>query len=59
MCRLRPQSVSTGMTDRQFDATPQSPQPSHTISLMKTRCGRSAISPFLRRRRSSAAQVWS
>ena len=59
MWRLRPQSVSTGITLRQFDAWPQSPQPSHTASLMKTRCGGSGYSFFLRRRRFSAAQVWS
>ena len=43
----------------QLDCTPQSPQPSHTASLMKTRCVGSGYSPFLRRRRFSAAQVWS
>ena len=37
--RLRPNSVSTGVTDMQFDWTEQSPQPSHTRSLMKTRFG--------------------
>ena len=31
---MRPNSVSTGCTDRQLDFTPQSPQPSHTRSLM-------------------------
>ncbi len=30
MKRLRPNSVSTGTTDMQFDLTLQSPQPSHT-----------------------------
>ena len=59
MARLRPQSVSTGTTLRQLLATPQSPQPSQTASLMKMRFGGSANSPFLRRRRFSAAQVWS
>ena len=34
MARLRPNSVSTGTTDRQFDCTRQSPQPSQTCSLM-------------------------
>ena len=34
---LRPNSVSTGCTDRQLLFTPQSPQPSHTASLMTTR----------------------
>ena len=37
MRRLRPNSVSTGCTDTQFDCTPQSPQPSQTSSLMMTR----------------------
>ena len=59
IARLRPNSVSTGMTERQFEAVPQSPQPSQTSSLMKTRFAGSAISPRLRRRRFSAAQVWS
>ena len=35
--RLRPNSVSTGWTETQFDCTPQSPQPSQTSSLMITR----------------------
>src|SRR5688500_19566764 len=30
MARLGPNSVSTGVTLRQFDCTEQSPQPSHT-----------------------------
>ncbi len=37
---LRPNSVSTGCTDRQLLLTPQSPQPSHTASLMMTRVRR-------------------
>ena len=37
--RLRPNSVSTGVTDMQLDWSEQSPQPSHTRSLMKTRFG--------------------
>ena len=37
MARLRPNSVSTGTTERQLDFTLQSPQPSQTSSLMKTR----------------------
>src|SRR5436190_24352066 len=37
MVRLRPNSVSTGATETQFDFTPQSPQPSHSSSLMTTR----------------------
>ncbi len=32
--RLRPNGVSFGSTLRQFDSTEQSPQPSHTRSLM-------------------------
>ena len=37
MARLRPNSVSSGSTDRQWDCSEQSPQPSHTRSLMSTR----------------------
>src|SRR5205823_14971293 len=55
--RLRPNSVSTGATDTQFDLTPQSPQPSQTSSLMTTRFAGSGYLPRLRRRRFSAAQV--
>src|SRR5207342_904365 len=57
--RLRPNSVSSGSTDTQFDFTPQSPQPSHTAGLISTRLAGSGILPRLRRRRFSAAQVWS
>src|SRR3954468_17389667 len=57
MTRLRPNSVSMGTTDMQLDVALQSPQPSHTRSLMKARTGGSGYSPFLRRRRFSAAQV--
>ena len=56
---LRPSSVSTGCTDRQLLFTPQSPQPSHTASLITTRVVRTGIAPRLRRRRDSAAQRWS
>ena len=59
MRRLRPNSVSTGWTETQFDCTPQSPQPSQTSSLMITRLSGSGKVPRLRRRRFSAAQVWS
>ena len=59
MVRLRPNSVSSGCTDTQFDCTPQSPQPSQTSSLMMTRLSGSGNRPRLRRRRFSAAQVWS
>ena len=55
--RLRPNSVSSGSMEMQFDCTEQSPQPSQTAELMKTRFGGSSISPRLRRRRFSAAQV--
>jgi hypothetical protein len=55
--RLRPRLVSLGMTDRQFDFKLQSPHPSHTSSLMKRNFAGSAMVPFLRRRRFSAAQV--
>ncbi len=48
-----------GTMETQLDWTPQSPQPSHTASLIKTRRGGSIIRPRLRRRRFSAAQVWS
>ena len=59
MVRLRPNSVSSGCTETQFDFTPQSPQPSQTSSLMNTRLSGSGKVPRLRRRRFSAAQVWS
>ena len=59
MRRLRPNSVSTGWIETQFDCTPQSPQPSQTSSLMMTRLSGSGKVPRLRRRRFSAAQVWS
>jgi hypothetical protein len=56
---LRPNSVSTGCTDRQFDLAPQSPQPSHTRSLIMTRCAGVGRVPRLRLRRFSAAHSWS
>jgi len=56
---LRPNSVSTGCTDRQFDFAPQSPQPSQTRSLMRIRSAGSMASPRLRLRRSSVAHSWS
>ena len=59
IARLRPNSVSFGSTEMQFDCTEQSPQPSQTRSLMNTRRGGSSIRPRLRRRRFSAAQVCS
>ena len=58
MARLRPNSVSSGRIETQFDFTPQSPQPSQTSGLMKTRRSGSGKAPRLRRRRFSAAQVW-
>ncbi|MDT4863014.1 hypothetical protein FQZ97_977020 [compost metagenome] len=59
MVRLRPNSVSSGSTDRQLLCTLQSPQPSHTSSLITTRSAGSTSVPRLRRRRFSVAQVWS
>src|ERR1700732_1018394 len=59
MRRLRPRTVSPGSTATQFDLSEQTPQPSQTASLMKTRSGGSGNLPRLRRRRFSAAQVWS
>ena len=56
---LRPNSVSTGCTDRQLDWMPQSPQPSHTRSLITMRVFGSATRPRLRSRRFSAAHCWS
>src|ERR1700750_1971736 len=57
--RLRPSSVSSGFTDTQLLFSEQSPQPSQTASLMNTRLAGSGKVPRLRRRRFSAAQVWS
>ena len=57
MVRLRPSSVSSGSTERQFDWTLQSPQPSQTISLMTTRLAGSGNSLRFLRRRFSVAQV--
>src|SRR5258708_23689953 len=50
MVRLRPNSVSSGSTERQFDCTLQSPQPSHTLSLITARTAGSGYSFFFRRR---------
>ena len=52
---LRPYGVSTGCTERQLLLSPQSPQPSHTRSLMTTRNPGLATNPRLRARRFSAA----
>src|SRR5450830_143776 len=57
--RLRPSSVSSGSTERQFDCTEQSPQPSQTASLMTARLAGSGYSLFFFLRRFSDAQVWS
>ena len=57
--RLRPKGVSRGSTLKQFDCTEQSPQPSHTSSLIIIRLAGSINLPRLRRRRFSVAQVWS
>src|SRR5579862_1104453 len=59
IARFLPNSVSTGTTDKQFEVAEQSPQPSQTRSLIKTRRAGSGKRPRLRRRRFSAAQVWS
>src|SRR5207237_9976254 len=59
MVPSRPSSVSSGLTDTQLLLSEQSPQPSHTASLMNTRLAGSGKVPRLRRRRFSAAQVWS
>src|SRR3954463_6015967 len=59
MARLRPSSVSSGSTERQFDLALQSPQPSQTRSLITARLAGSGYSLRLRRRRFSEAQVWS
>jgi hypothetical protein len=56
---FRPNSVSTGITLRQVDLRPQSPQPSQTRSLIHARTAGSGALPRLRRRRSSAAHSWS
>ncbi|MFD0540511.1 hypothetical protein ACFQY7_48625 [Actinomadura luteofluorescens] len=59
ICVLRPNSVSTGSTLRQFDLVPQSPHPSQTASLIRTRVCGSGTRPRLRLRRVSAAHAWS
>ena len=59
MAVLRPNSVSTGWTDRQFDFTPQSPHPSQMRSLIMIRATGSGARPRLRLRRSSVAHSWS
>ena len=59
ICVLRPNSVATGWTDRQFETCPQSPQPSHTRSLITMRWVGVACFPRLRWRRFSAAHSWS
>jgi hypothetical protein len=56
---LRPNSVSTGSTDRHSDFCPQSPQPSQTRWLITTRLAGSGRLPFLRSRRFVAAHCWS
>ena len=47
ICRFSPSSVFFGITDRQLDFVLQSPQPSQTAGLMKTRVSLSGISPPL------------
>ena len=51
MRRLRLNSVSIGVTERQLDFIEQSPQPSHTSSLMMTRRSTLGLGSRLRRRR--------
>ena len=51
--------LSNGSTLKQLLCELQSPQPSHTASLMTTRTAGSTMVPRLRRRRFSVAQVWS
>ena len=59
MVVLRPNSVSIGCRLKQFDLTPQSPQPSQTrSSIMSLNAGRGSR-PRLRSRRFSAAHCWS
>ena len=53
---LRPNSVWTGCTERQFDFSPQSPHPSQMRSLIRTRRVGVGMAPRLRLRRFSAAQ---
>ena len=48
---FEPQRVSLGSTDRQLDLMLQSPQPSHTSSLINRRRAGSSAEPFFRRRR--------
>ena len=59
MRRLRPSEVSTGSIAMQLDCAEQSPQFSHTCSLITTLCTGCASLPRLRRRRFSVAQTWS
>ena len=59
ICRLMPKAVGKGWIDMQLDAFEQSPQASQTRSLITARMVGSSIVPRLRRRRFSAAQVWS
>jgi len=56
---FRPNAVSIGCTDRQFETRAQSPQPSQTRWLITTRVGGVGTRPRLRSRRASAAQRWS
>ena len=57
--RLRPNSVFSGSIETQFDFFEQSPQPSQTNGLMKTRLVATSSLPRLRRRRFSVAHTWS
>jgi hypothetical protein len=57
MRRLRPNSVSSGCTDMQFEAREQSPHPWQTAGLMTTRFEAAATCPRLRLLRFSVAQI--
>src|ERR1700744_4788340 len=59
ICVLRPNSVSTGCPERPLLFAPQSPQPSHTASLMTTLLTTGGNLPRLGSRRASAAHCWS
>jgi hypothetical protein len=56
MRRFSPSGVSTGVSARQFDRAPQSPQSSHTSSLMNACTAGAGCAPRLMRRRFSVAQ---
>ena len=57
--RFLPNLVSKGSIEIQFEVLEQSPQPSHTKSLIKLLLSGSSINPLLRRLLFSVAHVWS